>query len=289
MVSTLAGDGAGRSSTRNMNPGLTLGCSVDITGLSLGVGMAEEYSKRTLPQICNTSAFWITVNTKNDMPFVAPGKMDSELAALVQPVNLIGKRGRPIKKKRLMASGISATQRNKDVALAILIVMARHRVGSNYNELTHYRYQLPAFPQGMSRAEFQNQVAEEVHKMIARRHSSGKFLLAGFIQGIETLRPFTVQKFMRGVRTAGDRGALHSGVTLGSAAPAKPGLDVMALVVNGVGLEGDNKESFNDALNRIGAPILQRNVNAEGIRQMEFAAKEMEKELAAGISRYWGP
>lgn len=71
----------------------------------------------------------------------------------------------------------------KAVPLGVLIIMARHRQGSKWNEATDYRWNLigQALPTGKGTAAArQAQIAAELTRMIRGRHSSTHFLQHGW-------------------------------------------------------------------------------------------------------------
>jgi len=258
-------------------------------GLANGIAAAAQYSKRTVPQIVNTSAYWVAVNAKNGMPFVAPERVDSELAVIATPV--IGKRGKPLKRKRTFRGGISEGQRRKDVPLAALIVAARANPKSNYNQITNQRYRLPGGNpfKGVSRAEGAARMRELEDRMIKSRHRSGKFLLAGWIPAIRTLAGLAVTKFLRGAGKPSEGAKSFYGGELGSAQPARENeLEASATIANEVGAEGMNAGNFNRALMLYGIGPLQMAIDQEGERQMAYALKKYEAELAERVNKHWG-
>ena len=257
---------------------------IDMSGLNAGIEAATKYTKRTLPQIVNTAAYWIAVNAKAGMPFVAPDKVDTELAVISHPV--IGKRGKALKRKRAFSGGISAAQRNQDAPLAALIVVARARQGSRYNQRTNSRYALTRNPfKGVTRSAGQAAMKVFVDQMIKARHRSGKFLLAGWIPAIKRLMGYTQQKFMRGGASPNEGARNYYGSELGDAKPAVEGNACQAEIINDIGGQGVNATSFNNALMMYGAGPLQRAVDHEGKQQLDYALKKMESEMAGQVNK----
>lgn len=238
---------------------------------------AAKYSERSLPQIINTSAYWVAVNTKNAMPYVTPEKIDTQLALITHPV--IGKRGKPLKNKKRYTAGISTIQNNKEVPLAALIVAARANPNSRYNQLTNQRYKLPKNPfKGVARSVGRALMAQLVDKMAKNRRRSGKFLLVGWIPAVRKLYAFSVQKFMKGSNASEGRKEYY-GADLGDAKPAIPGVTCSAEIENDVGAEGPNAANFNRALITYGLPLLQMEIDTEGERNMQYALKHAGGEL----------
>jgi hypothetical protein len=255
-------------------------CQVDTTGLTSGINAAQGYTKRTLPQMVNTSGYWIAVNAKNGLPFVTPEKVDSEMATIVTPK--IGKRGKILSQKKAKNKTLSGgTER------AFLIVMARTVPGSNYNILTGNRYALPSL-KGMSASGFHATIAFLVDQMLKSRHRSGKFLVAGWIPAVRKMLPYTAQRFIRGAGSPLEGARSFFGANLGGATPAMAGGDYCAATIeNDVGMEGKNAASFNRALMLYGVPALQAAVDREGTKQMEYALSKFEKELKDETDKHW--
>ncbi len=258
---------------------------VDTKGLQSGLAYASQYTKRSLPEMVNTSAYWVAVNAKNNLPFVTPGKIDAELSVITSPV--IGKRGKPLKNKKTFSGGMSPLQRSNKAPLAALIVLARTNPNSRYNLLTNQRYALPSL-KGMSAAGFHAAVAALVDKMVKLRHRSGKFLVAGWIPAIRDMRHFTSSKFLKSQPSASDGAASFYGSGLGMAKQATAGkYDCFATIENDVGMEGQNAASFNQALMKYGVPATQSAVDREGIENAKYALRKYDEELCREVNKFW--
>lgn len=253
---------------------MNIGVEINMQGFTKGVTAAMAFSKRTPAQVVNTSAYWVAVNAKNAMPYVTPDRVDAELSVIESPV--IGKRGKPLKRKKLFTP-----RESNQVPFAALIIAARANPSSYYNRTTGSRYLLTKNPfKGVSRAAGRAAMAALIDKMVKSRHKSGKFLLAGFVPAVQEMAAFAVQKYMPGAPRA-DRTGYYGG-SLGSASPAREGDTVAsATIMNRVGMEGRNAASFNKALWEIGAPVLQQAVDDEGRKQMEYALKHAGDEFKA--------
>lgn len=270
--------------------------TIDTSRLSDGLAAAAKYTKRTLPQVVNTAAYWIAVNAKNSMPYVEVKKIDIELGTIVTAV--IGKRGQPLSKKYAKNRRLSGGKMGdivKDVPLAALIIAASAKPGSRYNSLTNSRWAIGKNPfKGVSRAAGAATMRSLIHRMINRRHSSSKFLLSGWIPAIQKLLPYSMQKFMRGsgnpltgVKEFLGGAGVNGHSEFGSATPAVDGFTVMAVIENNIGAMGKNAENYNQALIRYGAPVLQSAVDREGDQQMKYALGKMEKEMKTEVDKYW--
>lgn len=257
---------------------MNVSVAIDTSGLTRGIAAASQYSKRTLPQIVNTSAYWVAVNARKEMPFVAAEKVDSELGVIATPV--VGKRGVALKRKKTLAGKAMG---RIGVPLAAMIVVARAKAGSRYNQSTNARYALPKNPfKGVSRAEGAAAMRALVDKMLKARHRSGHFLQAGWLGAIRMLRGLVNASFLQ---TAAE--SASGGNNLGTASPASEGATCQASIENLVGLEGQNAASFNQALHRYGTGPLQRAIDGEGRRQMEYALKKAELGLANAAAPSW--
>ena len=260
--------------------------TIDTTGLAKGIAAASLVTKRTMPELVNTSAYWIAVNAKGAMPFVTPEKIDSELGVIKQAV--IGKRGKALKGKFNYRTRINPNlQSATGTSLAEMIVMARTNPSSNYNRLTGGRWALPSL-KGMTKEGRKAAIAKLVDKMIKSRHSSTHFLIAGWMPAIIRLKEFAVQKMMRGASpNFGMRN--YYGGPIGYGKPSSPNQDTgcFAEIANEIGTEGANSKAQNDALQKYGARGLQDAVDREGKANMEYGLKHMDKELAAAVNPHW--
>jgi hypothetical protein len=263
-------------------PPINLACTIDARGLNQALMLAQEFSTRTPAEAANTSGYEIAVNAKNTMPFVTTGTMDAELGTISTPI--MGKRGKPLSQKKAknkIYSGGKMGDIVKGVPLAVLIVVARAKPGSNYNLTTNNRYALAKNPfKGVSRAAGEAAMAALVDVMIRNRHRSGHFLMAGWIPAVRELANYTVNKFSkRSTGTAGSGGANYFGPNLGSAMPASQGTSVSCTIENNIGYSGVNAASFNRALILYGTGPLQTAVDNEGLDQANYYLKKAGEKL----------
>lgn len=253
---------------RSVTPKVT----IDARGLEAGLKIAGEWNTRTPAEAVNTAGYAIAVDAQNNMPFVPVPKIDAELSTVVNPV--IGKRGKPLKNKKRFTANVEV---GKDAPFPALIIQAASNPGSRYNALTNFRYALLRSPfWNKSRAAGRALMADLVHKMIAARHKSPHFLQAGFNVAIQVLRPLSK---LRPQRYSGIPGS-SQGQNLGSVDPAKPGTSAVCTLANLIGSQGKNAASMDHALQTIGAPILQRAVDREGVNAANYALKKSGQELA---------
>ncbi len=251
---------------------MNVGCKIDMTQITESIRLSSQYSKRTLPQVINTAAYWVAVNAKQDLDYVPITRIDSQLGVTYA-------QGRTPKGK------ISRSKKNRVIvlqqnSLAEKIIMARMVPSSKYNRLTRNRWaQSVSVLAGKSVQERASIVSAMAQKMVKRRHSASKFLIAGWIPAIRILLPLSDQKMRLG--TGGLETAV--GIDKGNASPATEGLTVTASIENDIGMKGVNAEDYNKALQIHGAPGLQKAVNEEGNRQMTYALSKMGQ----GIESSW--
>jgi hypothetical protein len=250
--------------------------TIDSSGLNAAIAKALEFSKRTPAQMCNTVALEVAIAAKNNTPFVPVSRIDTELDVIATPV--IGKRCKPLKNKKTFSGGAT----NGDVPLAVLIVQARANPSSIYNQRTNSRYAMSSPFKGVSREAGRIAAAAAVHRMIASRHSSPHFLQAGWLEPIDLLRPFSVNKYRQSLVMP--TGGQSNFSKFGDAKPAVAGqLNTACTIENNIGYDGKNAASFNEALLKYGTEPLQRAVDNEGLKAMNYywskAGAEMEREF----------
>lgn len=265
---------------------IALSAVVDHSKLTAGLEAAAKYTRRSLAQMVNTAACEVAIGAKNGMPFVPMGRIDAELAVITVP--RIGKRGKPLKTKSNYAGGMSATQRNNSAPLAVLIIQARSNRLSRYSFLTAGRYYSGRSPfYGVSRAQGAAAIAAAVSRMIKARHSSTHFLMSGWLPAIKRLLPLSANKWRR--RSAGPPLDGHPfDESLGDATPAREGgFAVIAVIENLVGMDGKNAASFNMALIKYGTEPLQRAMDNEGARNLEYALSKMGGDLKQITDSTW--
>ena len=264
-------------------------CSVDMTGLEAGIEAARKYSTRTLPQIVNTSLYWVAINARNDTKFVSPERIDKDFGTLVTVAKF--KSGKEKSRKRYQNINRSSTREimtesGDMIPRAVAVVMARARPGSKYNDTTASRWLLSKSPfKGVSRAAGAAAMRGFESRMLGARHSSSKYHLAGWLPEISILYPFSVQKF--GVGQA--RGDHHGKINfkLGNATPAVEGLQCSASIENSVGMVSTTGQKANESLVLYNTTVLQRAVDVEGQRNLQYALDHAGKELEQEVKKFW--
>jgi hypothetical protein len=262
---------------------------IDASGLNRGLDLARDWTKRTPMEAVNTASLEVAIGAKNRLPFVTVGRIDTELATIKTEVIHIGKRGKPHKKtKNRFSGGLGTSTKHPDVPLAVLIVQARARATSTYNQLTNNRYALAQSPfKGVSRQAGRLAMRLAVSRMIARRHSAIAFLKAGWIPAIKKLLSVSNNKWRRGGAAFDGSGAFYGGA-LGTAKPAVANYYALCTIENDIGYEGLNASSFNHALQLYGGPALQAALDDEGAKQLQYyLMKSGDEELARKVNAAW--
>lgn len=262
---------------------------IDMTGFNRGFKLASEFTRKTPAEAANFAGKEVAFGAYQNTPYVTPEKVDTELSVISAPV--IGARGKPLKNKKHFFGKVGTSNgKAAEVPLAVLIIAARSRPGSNYNVLTNNRYALPSWPyKGIPRRAGAWLMASLVDSMIKARHKSGSFVRAGWLPAIEKLNKLTrTSKFSSGtmdLRLAGK--AFFSANLLGDAQPAREGYTATCVIENDVGLEGQNAASHNRALMQT-APALQSALDNEGRKQMDYYLSKVGKDdLETPVNAAW--
>lgn len=258
---------------------MNVSVSVDMRNFNRGFNLAMEYTSRAPALACNFAGKEVAFGTFNNTPVTTPQRVDTELLVIKNSVQAIGKRGKPIKK-------IVTTYNSTG---AMNLVNLRAWAGSKYNIQTNQRYFIPGNPfKGLKVEARERALAAYADAMIKSRHRSANgFIRAGWLNSIKTLKALVPSRY-------GGLAKMESGQNieaLGSVQPAQSGQSNATCVIeNDVGLEGQNAESHNKALQQIGGPALQRALDNEGRKQMEYFLKKSGREdLEIPVNRAWGP
>lgn len=256
--------------------------AVDTRGLDRGIALARKWNKRAPAEAVNTAALYVASDAMKRTPAVPLATIDAQLDVIKTPV--IGKRGKPLKNKSRFTD-MGGSSKFAGVPLAALIIQSRSLSKSpdyegrvdRYNALTNFRYATAHSPFfGKSRESGRQAMADAIHKLIARRHSSVAFIKSGWVAAIKTLSKFARIRGTTGVREGSDRAG-----DLGFAIPARPELQCQAQIENDVGERGVQAESFRAALIKYGEGPLQQAVDDEGKKQLEYYLKKSHDEELA--------
>jgi hypothetical protein len=269
---------------------LAVFAKVDVSGLNAAIAwrQREAKSSRTMRQVVCTSASEVAIKAQIQTPYVKQSTIDTELAVRYTPgytsISADGFSGKMTyaKRNRLARGGISSIQRTRRtgsnaVPLAALIIQASTRYGSRYNELTNYRYFRAKSPfAGVSRQQGRMAMVAEVNRMIRARHSSTNFLQAGWSFAIQALAGETAKRSKKSVNYA----SRHTDKAMGRVVITDQGDSASCLIESNPGAQSVNARSWNEALWRYGAPALQRAVDDEAAKMVEYVQKKIEAQTA---------
>lgn len=265
--------------------------TVDTARLVAGIRAAMAYTKRTMPQMINTSAYFVANAAFKGTPSVNPATIDSELGTLVIPT--IGRSGKALKNKGTFGADKMVTVvrngKSSEVPLAVLIIQARSNPSSKFNQLTGGAYALPRSPfKGFNRSLGNQKMAALIDKMIKRRHQGVHFLAAGWLPAIQALAGRAGRRFMRGATATPGGGKNATIGSLGSSkAAVEGGLECYAMIENAVGTQGKNAKNHNAALLTHGTVPLQEAMDGEGERNIQYGLRKMHEELQKEVGQHW--
>lgn len=255
-------------------------CTVDASRLNTAIAEHIRVSSR-LPEIVVASAAYHVVRRTIELtPYVPVSRIDEELGVIVAVK--IGRNGQPLSsrysKNVLKLGGRMGSGLVKNVPLTVLIIMARTRHDSGYNKRTNWRWELPSgYFKGLGRAEFSSVMRAMENRMINARHSSIKFLIAGWVAVKSDLLP---QIYGGAPETEGMAEA--STRDFGRALFVKTGDACYVTIENMIGTiagrMGDNSANYNRALFEHGLGPLQQAVDEEAAKQIEVTFKKYEAE-----------
>lgn len=240
-------------------------------------------NSKTLPGEALARAVGFVVKDARDhTPFVTMGKIDTELAVEVIP--MIGARGKPLKNKKFYKTSGLGQRRSPDahpsVPLTWLIIGARAKPGSNYNQITGGRWQISGgHPfKGHSVSEFGSIMAKYIDKMVKGRHSGTHFFQASWGPVLAALAPLVPQKYKDYFsRIAGKKAFKETRIDIGTAQLTGAGTTQATLKIeNRVGMSGEYPgydQQVNAAAHRVLEPVLQRAIDANYIQQMQEAGR----------------
>lgn len=205
-------------------------------------------TKRTLPQIVNTKAYYIWRKALWFTQKADVHRMKAQLGQFVS-VNRIGKSGKVVKKREVVLTKGEGT----NAPLAALIINARRGKRGD-----------PGL--------YGSRMARAIREMLSARFKSAAFIKSGFIQGIKDLEPFADKSG----RPPIDNAAKQLGRPKGDAKPAKPGWRLIAQMVNNASAQRDTK----GALLKYGGRGLDRAFKDETASMREYIERKMKPDAA---------
>ena len=121
--------------------------------------------------------------------------------------------------------------------------------------------------------------------MLASRRSSSQYHLAGWLPSISIMYPHSVQKFRVGQDSNDHKSKIN--FDLGDAKPAVEGEKCSAMIENSVGMEGRTGPKANASLVLYNTAGLQRAVDGEGQRNLQYALDHAGTEMAELVNKAW--
>jgi hypothetical protein len=213
-------------------------------------------SRRTIPDIVNTKAFYIARRAVRETPKADKLKIGKELSQMVYTFKATKKGAvRGFSKVRRYDS----FGRSTEVPLVYLLIQARRR------------------RQG-KKGLYGSKMAEAVRRFIPSRQSTVAFLKSGWLPAIKQLSRFAKEK---SGAAPPDSSVKQIGRDRGRAVPARDGFRVKAVIENAVGQGGGEEAHHSDALERYGAPALQRAIDAEEASMRQYIEQQLKKQAGA--------
>lgn len=254
-------------------------------GISAAVDAARVYSRRTPAVAINTAAFRIAVVTSALTPAVPPSRIDSELSVEVVP--RLGKRGQPLslrsaKNRMYKADGTgSGGEPHPDVPLSWLIISARAKAGSRFNQRTASRWLIRGGThplKGARVAQFASIIGGFVTRMVKSRRSSTSFLKSFWRPAITQLKSSGLisPSALRGLGERAPTGRRSVASDAGWAIPAREGITVTCEIANAAGMRGSDalNRRHNEALHQYGGPALDQAIRQEWLSTLDYIARE---------------
>ncbi len=261
----------------------------DQTGFDSAMKEAARFTRRTPALAINIAAFHVTLFWISEMDKVPVERIDAELAATLSPGRL--KSGKLSKAKRrqreIVSVAVGGAGRSTTVPLAVLIIQARARPGSNYNRITGNRWAAPSPYKGLSRAAGASAMAAAVSRMIKARHRSVAFLASSMLPAADDLRPFAGRGGRGGAPPVDAKNVREYGSEKGGAIPAVEGAAVaVCTIYSNIGLFGVQAQGQYEAIWNHGGPAMQRAIDKEAEMQVLYVWQHELAEFNKMASRF---
>lgn len=245
--------------------------------------------------MASTSGFFVARKAARDVRKATVSSIDSSLGVVSTPVLVTRKGstrlGLPLKNGRRVLSV-------PNPSLAMLIILARMKVGSKVNELERYRYQLSreTFSPGGGQSGFLAAVTLAATKMGLARHKSIAFI-ASSVKGVITdLQQWVDPRYRRGAPPPDSQMAAAAKLSLtpkGQATVTQGGNSAVMtadMLIGVGGIPANLNEPHNEAMQRWLGPAIQKAIYDEQGKQQAYAAGKQEmldrsnRFAAAGVS-----
>lgn len=239
---------------------------VDTRELNEALRRYSEVSRRTLPEICNKKALFISRRALWATHKTDPESIRSDLGRLV-PATRLTKTGKTIATKKLELARGSA-QGNENAPLAALILHAQLGMKGRPEESPFKGKSLSAGRAAMTKA---------IRKFIAARLRSIAYLASGWLPAIKTLSAIVTDK--RGQPYIGSS-VKQVGRPKGEATPALEGWRPVATISNEAGFTDEQAR----AMGVFGEPALAQAFEEETADTLQETERRMKESAhTAGI------
>lgn len=213
---------------------------------------------------------YVVEAAKDNTPVTTMSRIDTDLSVVTTPVLVTrGARiGLPLKdgSNRIIIGGMDT--------LAVKIILARLKVGSNYNILTDNRYAIDraTFSPGMKRGGFLLRLQQAAARMVKSRHSSTGFFKITWNPLLTAIADYVPARFKAHFKAVGGRPPVTS--ALGTFTPAPSNTpNVTCMIENNVGLQQTYPTLMairNADAHRVLGPVLQSAIDRNFIVQMRL-------------------
>ena len=217
-----------------------VGATVDTSSLLVALNLAARSTTRKMAKLLKDTALSTAFKWQNATPAMAQIWIDARMEVdVISYTNASRTRLSRNKRGTAFTKTPASPFLTKPVPLGVLIVMARHRSGSRWNQMTDNRWSLagatlPGGP-GSARAR-QDQIGAELTRMIRSRHSSTHFLQLGITDIIKELKRVGATAAGFTQRTAADSN--HGRAQLGFVSTSALGPVQWVEIRNAIGTEG---------------------------------------------------
>ncbi len=219
---------------------------VDASRLLRALDMARQASSRSLPKLLSSTAFHVAATAYRLTDPLPMGRIDAAMQVDVTSYTnakriKVSRNKKGTKFTKVVARSTFKPDAYQTAPLGVLIVMARHRTGSDWNVLTDHRWSLAGQPlvRGKgSRLARQAQISAELTRMIRGRHSSTGILRKGWSDCIRRIKRNGFGGDVIDVESIVTKGGESSGAPLSAVSAGGSGANYWLKIENTVGTIG---------------------------------------------------
>lgn len=251
--------------------------------LANSMRMLAQRTNKLPSVIVNRAAMSIAIKAKNTMPVTLPTQIDTALNASVTPMlSTRGPRkGLPLKsgKVKINSFGRVGKGAHPNVPLAVLIINAQVRSGSNFNNITGHIFQRFASPfKGVTRKRGGARMLAAMKRLLSsRRQSSGYYRLCAhvvqemFRAALGKTAPVIGPRSEPGFEALPGTGKVSRNIgKLAGGTPAY-GSGISARASFWVTATESDSKGARGGLDRVARPVWQAAVDAEAISTRAYA------------------